>query len=373
MTRSRASRLSAGPFSRGDADHSKMVRVQAAALGPRRYGAAARASIVCCAAACAAASAAEPNASDPYDRSALYEELYSKLGYHANPTLSHGKELIALRVVPWFGNLSSRGLSARVLDVGCSHGLGVALLWSHGLYASGLDLSPTAVRMATTLRVPPEQAVANPWWPCGRDACFKVGSAAALPWANASFDAILTTDVLEHVPPPLVPSVAAEFSRVVQRGFGGGALFMAIALKEDMCCTSRSGEPRGGSASSRRPARGSARSTKRSARPLDHAVASALCGSSASEGPCVGSARADRSADRSADRYIHTVLGYFSENTVINCYSIHTVLGNSVINCLLSMECLDSIRDIPYFTAYFTHVTPSCSISLPKRKPAGES
>ena len=234
MTRSRASRLSAGPFSRGDADHSKMVRVQAAALGPRRYGAAARASIVCCAAACAAASAAEPNASDPYDRSALYEELYSKLGYHANPTLSHGKELIALRVVPWFGNLSSRGLSARVLDVGCSHGLGVALLWSHGLYASGLDLSPTAVRMATTLRVPPEQAVANPWWPCGRDACFKVGSAAALPWANASFDAILTTDVLEHVPPPLVPSVAAEFSRVVQRGFGGGALFMAIALKEEV-------------------------------------------------------------------------------------------------------------------------------------------
>ena len=60
---------------------------------------------------------------------------------------------------------------------------------------------------------------------CGDDACFKQGSAAAIPWPNASFDAIMTTDMLEHVPEPLLPKVVAEFTRVAVE-----ALFMAISV-----------------------------------------------------------------------------------------------------------------------------------------------
>ena len=39
-----------------------------------------------------------------------------------------------------------------VLDVGCSHGKGVSLLWKHGINASGCDISPTAIELARSTR-----------------------------------------------------------------------------------------------------------------------------------------------------------------------------------------------------------------------------
>lgn len=168
-----------------------------------------------------------PAAAGKHDRSNLYERLYADFDYHSSPKLTHAKAIIQHLVLKHYEAAEARA-RARVLDVGCSHGLGVNLLWNLGIHASGTDLAPTAVKMATRLRVvgPPPAGASELSWPCLRDDCFKVGSAAALPWANRSFDAILSTDVLEHVPPPLVPQVVREFSRVAR-----SHLFLAIALE----------------------------------------------------------------------------------------------------------------------------------------------
>ena len=42
----------------------------------------------------------------------------------------------------------------RVLDVGCSHGLGVQKLWDLGFRASGVDIAQSAVDIATRHRKP---------------------------------------------------------------------------------------------------------------------------------------------------------------------------------------------------------------------------
>ena len=160
---------------------------------------------------------------DDLDRTDVYEKLYSTQKYHSSLTITHATEIIRRRVAVQYPNATVRR-SKRVLDVGCSHGFGVSMLWSKGFHASGMDLSTTAVNLAIRNRKKPEQTVAGDD-PCDGHACFKQGSAAAIPWPNASFDAIMTTDVLEHVPEPLLPTVVAEFTRVAVE-----ALFMAISV-----------------------------------------------------------------------------------------------------------------------------------------------
>ena len=157
-----------------------------------------------------------------FDRTNLYEKLYANHSYHSDPKITHALPMIAALLAPAFGG---RAQSTRVLDVGCSHGAGVQHLWELGFRASGVDLAPTAVAMATRLRVPRQGSES-----CGAEgeACFKQGSAAAIPWPNASFDAILSTDVLEHVPVELVPTVVDEFTRVAR-----AALFLVIALNPE--------------------------------------------------------------------------------------------------------------------------------------------
>ena len=114
------------------------------------------------------------------NRTDLYDTLYAQQNYHANPQLTHSKGIIQERLIPHFRGLESN------LDVGCSHGLGVQTLWNAGFIASGMDLANAAVSMATRLRSP---AAAEA---CGGAPCFKQGSAAAIPWHDASFDAILS-------------------------------------------------------------------------------------------------------------------------------------------------------------------------------------
>jgi SAM-dependent methyltransferase len=143
---------------------------------------------------------------------ALYEELYSKHKYHSDLTFSHGKE-IARKISKEKGHLYRS-----VLDVGCSHGFSVQLLWSLGINASGVDISPTAVAIASRARGDGNGM-------CGGDGvCFKPGSATALPFPSQSFDAIMSTEVLEHLLPEDVPQAVAEFSRVARH-----ALFLKIA------------------------------------------------------------------------------------------------------------------------------------------------
>lgn len=150
----------------------------------------------------------------PLQGSALYDALYQS-GYHADTNKSR-----AIDLLPFVYDVAKRTESSSVLDVGCSHGYAVERLWQQGLRASGLDLSNVAVELAIKSRGTPEHQCVPP--------CFTQGSATALPWANQSFDVIMSTDVLEHLPPADVPAAARELSRVAKK-----ALVLKIAMKGD--------------------------------------------------------------------------------------------------------------------------------------------
>ena len=202
------------------------------------------------------------------DYAGLYEALY-KTGYHnltvgsnafggfwVNPT-------ILLRQI-----LDTAKDIDTVLDVGCSHGMAVAALHDFGKAASGMDVSTTAVALATkhSIRKYVEHSRKNifarkvagqPF--CDVEAkrhgshcfrldhpdrprsvevinasrrcvgpCFQVGSALQIPWPDNSFDAILSTDVLEHIAESDVPTLVREFCRVSKKW-----LFLMIASKKE--------------------------------------------------------------------------------------------------------------------------------------------
>jgi SAM-dependent methyltransferase len=133
----------------------------------------------------------------------LYDGLYA-LGYHNNTSLHHAEQLLkALRRCKHNVTIHS------VLDVGCSHGAVVEILWRRGFHANGVDVSSRAVEMARTKRKYPPNCVTEP--------CFQVASAASLPLKTGSFDVVMSSDVLEHVPHKDVESAVAEVSRVAAR------------------------------------------------------------------------------------------------------------------------------------------------------------
>lgn len=157
------------------------------------------------------------------DRSRMYDALYAHHKYHHDLNISHAEGMIETLISPRYA--AAERSTVRFLDIGCSHGKGVELLWRAGFRASGVDLAKTAVEMARKTRHPPSRTSCVPE---GKSDCFKVGSAAALPWEDGAFDAAISTDVLEHIPPALVPAAMKEFGRVVRR-----ALFLGVAGKPE--------------------------------------------------------------------------------------------------------------------------------------------
>lgn len=93
---------------------------------------------------------------------------------------------------------------ARVLDAACGGGLVAHPLAAAGYRVLGVDLAPGAIEAARR-RTPP-----------GTDARFETGDATALPAADASFDAVLLLDMLEHI--DNTPAVLAEAARVLRPG-----------------------------------------------------------------------------------------------------------------------------------------------------------
>jgi len=87
------------------------------------------------------------------------------------------------------------------------------------MVASGIDISPTAVALA-----PARVRGGNPNRRCG-SACFSVGSATSIPFGAHAFDAIMSTDALEHLQPHEVAPMVREFTRVARR-----RLFLPIAV-----------------------------------------------------------------------------------------------------------------------------------------------
>jgi SAM-dependent methyltransferase len=93
------------------------------------------------------------------------------------------------------------GAGTRVLDVGCGHGDLCAAAAARGAIATGVDLAEGMLDAARA---------AHP------DITFTLGDAEALPFADASFDAVLGAFVVNHLPDP--ERGAAEMARVVAPG-----------------------------------------------------------------------------------------------------------------------------------------------------------
>lgn len=153
------------------------------------------------------------------DYEAVYEALYAKAGYHAGTGDTHGIPNVHTVQRRYNAEVGS------VLDVGCSHGDVVQRFWNLKKRASGMDVSPSAVKRAAATRCPGGECDASR---CV-DACFRAGSATAIPWANASFDAIVSSDVLEHIAADDVPALVREFHRVTRR-----LVLLLIAPREEI-------------------------------------------------------------------------------------------------------------------------------------------
>lgn len=89
----------------------------------------------------------------------------------------------------------------RVLDIGCGTGKYVAYLLSKGTHAEGVDISNKAVSLA------------RKYYP---SATFKVAPAEKLPYADKTFDAVYSFDVLEHLGDP--EKAVKEIKRVLKKG-----------------------------------------------------------------------------------------------------------------------------------------------------------
>jgi len=105
--------------------------------------------------------------------------------------------------------LARRGRRLRVLDVGCGTGHLAAHLINDGYSVVGLEPDPTALAYARR-RIP--EAVS--------------GDACRLPFPDASFDVVIATDVLEHIPDD--SAAASEIRRVLRPG--GWAILTVPAM-----------------------------------------------------------------------------------------------------------------------------------------------
>jgi SAM-dependent methyltransferase len=94
----------------------------------------------------------------------------------------------------------------RALDMGCGGGGNTAVLRDLGWSVTGLEYSPTGAAAAAS-----------------RDLAVVRGDATRLPFPDASFDLVMSTDVWEHIEDDR--SVAAEAARVLRPG---GRLLVAV-------------------------------------------------------------------------------------------------------------------------------------------------
>jgi SAM-dependent methyltransferase len=103
----------------------------------------------------------------------------------------------------------------RVLDLGCGRGRHLhALYWNDvPLHVVGLDLSHDEVKAALDgfFQLPPP----DPHSPL-RSASVSAGDAGRLPFCDNSFDRIICSEVLEHVPDPDL--VLSEIARILKPG-----------------------------------------------------------------------------------------------------------------------------------------------------------
>eukprot|EP00310_Coccolithus_braarudii_P018691 CAMPEP_0183357288 /NCGR_PEP_ID=MMETSP0164_2-20130417/45772_1 /TAXON_ID=221442 /ORGANISM="Coccolithus pelagicus ssp braarudi, Strain PLY182g" /LENGTH=260 /DNA_ID=CAMNT_0025530873 /DNA_START=69 /DNA_END=851 /DNA_ORIENTATION=+ len=133
---------------------------------------------------------------------ALYDALY-RFGYGGLQTMLHARPLID------FIRTNTSQEVHSVLDVGCSVGHAVRALWRLGFAASGVDVSSVATeeaeKKAKAIPAVNRKCVGT---------CFQPAPVQRLPFEDRSFDAIMSSDVLEHISDADVPAAIHELTRV---------------------------------------------------------------------------------------------------------------------------------------------------------------
>ena len=105
------------------------------------------------------------------------------------------------RLIDIFARLSGLAPGARVADLGCGSGVFTDVLHRRGYRCAGVDLSPTLIEIARANYA-------------GID--FQVGDIEQLPFEDASFDGVLLSGVLHHLPE--LSRCAAEVFRILRPG-----------------------------------------------------------------------------------------------------------------------------------------------------------
>ena len=115
-----------------------------------------------------------------------------------------------------FAELVAAGAPGPVADIGCGPGHITQRLWSLGLEAFGIDLSPGML------------AVARERHPELR---FEQGSMTALDLSDDALAGVVAWYSVIHIPPPARPGVLAEFARVLRPG---GLIMLAFQVGDEV-------------------------------------------------------------------------------------------------------------------------------------------
>ncbi|MCX6357820.1 MAG: class I SAM-dependent methyltransferase [Candidatus Aureabacteria bacterium] len=131
-------------------------------------------------------------------RNAYWRRLHS--GERTLP--SQGRPAVRLAALARYRFAAAHCKGRRVLDIGCAAGEGLAILSREARHATGLDYSVETLRDYCA----PRQGIAHS----------VAGDAAALPFRNRTFDAIVSFELLEHLEDPA--GFLAEVRRVLTPG-----------------------------------------------------------------------------------------------------------------------------------------------------------
>ncbi|MGC1467496.1 MAG: class I SAM-dependent methyltransferase [Pseudolabrys sp.] len=105
------------------------------------------------------------------------------------------------RLIDAFAQLSGLAPGARVVDLGCGSGVFTDALQRRGYRCTGVDLSPKLITIAQGKY---------------KDIDFMTGDIEALPFADGSFDGVLLSGVVHHLPE--LSRCAAEVYRILRPG-----------------------------------------------------------------------------------------------------------------------------------------------------------
>ncbi|WP_245943887.1 class I SAM-dependent methyltransferase [Acuticoccus kandeliae] len=110
--------------------------------------------------------------------------------------------------------------AARALDLGCGVGRHALALARLGFVVDALDASPEALEQT--------RAAAR-----GLPVTTHASKMNALPFADATFDAVVSWNVIYHGDPPVVAATIAEIARVLRPG---GRLAITMLSKRNILC-----------------------------------------------------------------------------------------------------------------------------------------